>query len=174
MTSEKNEPFVVTIRENLSPLSPVYVLWELVKSVLGLSVHTTPALLLAAVEELPTRYFPGLTAEMRELGDRLKERLHARLKDDCVLVLPTLPTPAPMHGALQLLHFKLCLCRGSLSSRNCTVGESILRIFDTANTSFFNVMELPSTAVPLGLSSKGVVLLVSVNSFSFHIHISLE
>lgn len=45
-----------------------------------------------------------------------------------VLLLPSLPTPAPFHA------------------------ESILRVFDTSNTAFFNVMELPVTAVPLGLT----------------------
>lgn len=50
------------------------------------------------------------------------------LSQEHVLLLPSLPTPAPFHA------------------------ESILRLFDTSNTAFFNVMELPVTAVPLGLS----------------------
>jgi hypothetical protein len=50
------------------------------------------------------------------------------LSREHVLLLPSLPTPAPFHS------------------------ESILRVFDTSNTAFFNVMQLPVTAVPLGLS----------------------
>ena len=51
------------------------------------------------------------------------------LSREHVLLLPSLPTPAPFHA------------------------ESLLRVFDTSNTAFFNVMELPVTAVPLGLST---------------------
>jgi Asp-tRNA(Asn)/Glu-tRNA(Gln) amidotransferase A subunit family amidase len=43
--------------------------------------------------------------------------------------MPSLPTPAPLHN------------------------ESTLRIFDVSNTGFFNVMELPVTAIPVGLTS---------------------
>jgi Asp-tRNA(Asn)/Glu-tRNA(Gln) amidotransferase A subunit family amidase len=46
-----------------------------------------------------------------------------------VWIMPSLPTPAPHHN------------------------ESLLRIFDVSNTGFFNVMELPVTAIPLGLTS---------------------
>ena len=50
------------------------------------------------------------------------------LSREHILLLPSLPTPAPFHS------------------------ESILRVFDASNTAFFNVMELPVTAVPLGLT----------------------
>lgn len=58
--------------------------------------------------------------------DGCKPRVVAK---EHILLLPSLPTPAPFHA------------------------ESIMRVFDTSNTSFFNVMELPATAVPLGLSN---------------------
>jgi hypothetical protein len=152
---------------------------ELMKSAVDLSWNTFPAMLLAAAEFLSD--LPLMESENRkqcEEGLRLKDELDFLLSpeyqyvdmtsdekksteckesvstcdsvsldseiDDAtlppssgkakvlarehVLLLPSLPTPAPFHG------------------------ESIMRLFDTSNTAFFNVMQLPVTAVPLGLT----------------------
>lgn len=113
-------------------------LWELFSSIFDLSNNTFPAVLLAAVECVSDlEMMNEENRSMRELGESIKATLHDLLRPvrdenesrlrESIIILPSLPTPAPFH---------------------C---ESLLRVFDTANTSFFNVMELPSTAVPLGL-----------------------
>jgi Asp-tRNA(Asn)/Glu-tRNA(Gln) amidotransferase A subunit family amidase len=135
MSHNKHEPFSKTIRGGLSgvlfwPLEIVLSMWELSK-------NTFPAVALAVLESMSDLSFmESENRAMREMGERLKRTLNEILKPSSadgkeregVLFLPSLPTPAPFHS------------------------ESLLRIFDTANTSFFNVMELPATAVPLGLS----------------------
>lgn len=130
MSHHKHEPFSVTIRRGLSavmfwPLEVILSLWDLSK-------NTFPAVALAVLESLSDLSFmEGENQAMRDMGMRLKRTLNDILKPtnrEGVLFLPSLPTPAPFHS------------------------ESLVRIFDTANTSFFNVMELPATAVPLGLT----------------------
>ena len=109
MNAEKHVPFAVAIREGLSdggrPLSAPRLLLEAAKSLVGASVHTTPALLLAAVEELPARLCPGMNADMLRMADAVKAKLHKRLEHDCVLVLPTLPYLAPLHGTTRYIRY---------------------------------------------------------------------
>lgn len=140
MSHNKHEPFSKTIRGGLSDV----LFWplEIVLSMWDLSKNTFPAVALAVLESMSDLSFmENENRAMREMGERLKLTLNDILKPnpedtkevECekregVIFLPSLPTPAPFHS------------------------ESLLRIFDTANTSFFNVMELPATAVPLGLT----------------------
>ena len=95
MSCEKAEPFRKTIRENLGFM---LILWEVLKSIFGFSVHTFPALLLALVEEIPTKYFPDTDRKLKLLGDSLKAKLHKQLDEGCVLITPSVLTPAPLHG----------------------------------------------------------------------------
>ena len=63
--------------------------------------------------------------------------LQARLESDMgegIMLYPSLPRPAPRHHAL------------------------LPRFMDSGFTGIFNVLELPSTAVPLGLSRGGLPL----------------
>ena len=165
MSFNKHEPFSQTIRNGLSKV----LFWplEIALSVWDMSPHTFPAIGLAVIESISDLSFmePENKA-MRDMGERLKIALNKILQPtpssnennntdnnsnneieieieiennnqnnatpqrEGILLIPSLPTPAPFHN------------------------ESLLRLFDTANTAFFNVMELPATAVPLGLTRK--------------------
>lgn len=150
MSYNKHEPFSQTIREGLSKV----LFWplEIVLSIFDLSSNTFPAVALAVLESISDLSFmEGENKAMRDMGEQLKLSLNQILqpkssnnsnidgndgidgnikKTEGILFIPSLPTPAPFHN------------------------ESLLRLFDTANTAFFNVMELPATAVPLGLTKK--------------------
>jgi fatty acid amide hydrolase 2 len=105
---------------------------ELVKLALGRSAHTLPALALAAIELVP-KMLPGDTNAMVKEARAFKRELEDRIGDG-VMLYPTYTLPAPHHGA------------------------ALRRPIDWAYTAVINVMELPSTAVPLGLDADGVPL----------------
>jgi fatty acid amide hydrolase 2 len=149
MHTAKKQPFIETIRDRLSPLKGVLnVAIQLIASVLDFSPHTFPALLLA-IAEYVVDLAPGNTKALCEFGDKIKVLLHDKLKGNVVWILPSLPTPAPLHN------------------------ESILRIFDTSNTSFFNVMQLPVTAVPMGLNADGLPIGIQVVAGYGNDHLSI-
>ena len=135
MDRESPLRFDEIIREGLGSM---FHPWELIKSFFGLSVHTVPAMLLAVFQRL-VGLIPAHQQMLCKLGDEFREKLHAKLESKGdkklihhVIVMPTLACPAPMHL------------------------ENLLRIFDVSNTAFFNTMELPVTAVPMGLSAAGL------------------
>lgn len=133
MDRESPLRFDEIIREGLGSM---FHPWELLKSFVGLSVHTPPAMLLAISQRIVS-FAPDHAKQMCVLGERMRHELYAALKSIesadgsrkyHVIVMPSLSCTAPMHM------------------------ENLLRIFDTSNTAFFNAMELPVTAVPMGLS----------------------
>ncbi len=95
------------------------------------SPHTLPLLMLTLLEQ-----FPNLASGQRQrfvdMGKQLKQQLNAILGDDGVLVMPTFPEVAPRHGA------------------------PIFKPFDFVDCAIVNAMELPSTAVPMGLNAGGI------------------
>lgn len=126
----------------------IWVGWELAKAVFGYSDHTIPALGLAALERLP-ELMPARSKYVRQLGAKLQDRLHDLLGENGVMLYPTLPQPAPFHNDL------------------------ILRFFDASFTSVFNVMELPVTAVPLGLNNQGLPMGIQVVANRYQDHIGI-
>lgn len=115
------------------------VVRELGRWLLRRSPHTLPALALAAMEDV----WPFVPSEqqLREVIDEARAfrmRLIDQLGPRGVLLYPTHPRPAPRHHA------------------------PLLRPFDWSYTAIFNVMELPVTQVPMGLSRAGVPLGVQV------------
>ncbi len=110
----------------------VHVLRELAKLTLGRSQHTFPALALAAIEVIP-KMMPGDTKRAIVLAHAFRKELEDRIGDG-VMLYPTYTMPAPRHGA------------------------ALWRPIDWAYTALINVMELPSTAVPLGLDDAGLPL----------------
>ncbi len=98
--------------------------------------HTLPAILLALLESAAAR-LPGRDRALAE-GRALKLRLEELAGPRTVILYPSYPRPAPRHYA------------------------PLFRPFEFAYTAIFNVMEMPSTQVPLGLNSEGLPLGVQV------------
>lgn len=142
-------PFVDLIYSESEASTPgvAGLLLQLGLSIVGLgqsSTHTTPAIALALLEKLSSS-FHAENKRLCEKGAALKVKLDALLADNstssctnCILVVPSILTPAPRHH------------------------ENMLRFFSSAQTSLFNVMELPATAVPLGVGTNGLPLGIQI------------
>jgi len=113
--------------------------WELLKWCVGASKSTLPALMLALIEEIPGTVAPArqrhLVEECRELKHRFSDQL---ARTNGVLLLPVHPTTAPVHD------------------------EPWARPMAVAYTQLFNVLEVPSTVVPMGLDAQGVPVAIQV------------
>ncbi|GAB4215440.1 MAG: amidase [Sandaracinaceae bacterium] len=112
--------------------APVPLLRELGKFLTGRSDHTGPALALALLEKIPKR-FPSDTRALAAEGLALRRELEERIGDG-VMLYPSYTTPAPRHR------------------------RPWMKPIDWAYTAIFNVLEMPGTAVPLGLGTEGVPL----------------
>ena len=128
MHEGKHEDFKITIREGHSAFfGALHILWDALLSIFEVSGHTFPSLLLCLLEYTGD-WQPEQKSQLREMAAKMRGKLETLLSGNKVWIMPALPTPAPVHN------------------------ESLLRIFDTSNTTFFNVMELPVTVVPVGLT----------------------
>ena len=125
-----------TFGEHLGGGRPVARLRELVKLIAGRSDHTLPSLLLTLIEGLGG-LVPRRARWMLAEVQRLRADLLARIGDG-VMLYPPFPRPAPRHGA------------------------PVWRPFDFVYTALLNVLELPATAVPMGLGREGLPLGVQV------------
>lgn len=121
---------------------------ELARLPLGRSRYTLPGLLLSLFEELPAR----MTARARRvlaLGRDLSAELADVLGERGVMLYPSFPRVAPRHLT------------------------PLLAPFQFAYTAIFNVMEMPSTQVPLGLDARGLPLGVQVVAPRRQDHLSI-
>ncbi|PRP91227.1 Acylamidase [Enhygromyxa salina] len=146
MASAAQTPF----RELLGEGEPIPVGRELLRWVMRRSQHTLPALVLAAVEDMPIFVSAGeqqqrLVAE----GLALRAQLEQLLGPRGVLLFPTHPRPAPRHYA------------------------PLLRPLDFDYTGIFNIMELPVTQVPMGLSRAGLPLGLQVVGGAGRDHVTI-
>ena len=116
---------------------PVSLLPGFARFFLGRSPHTLPGLALAALEKLPA-LVPARVRRALEDGARLRREVVERIGPRGVLLYPPYPSPAPRHRA------------------------PLARPLSWVYTAIFNVLELPVTQVPLGLSSRGLPLGVQV------------
>lgn len=132
-----DETNVTSFRARLGEGRPIPLARELARWALRRSPHTFPALGLALLEKLP-RLMPARSRRMIERGRRLREELRSRLQGRGVLLFPPYPTAAPRH--LVPLLYPFCW----------------------QYTAIFNVLEMPSTQVPLGLNRSGLPLGVQV------------
>lgn len=137
-----------TFSELLGEGTPIPVMRELRRWFGRQSPHTLPALALALSEKI-TKYATGRVEQMIEKGNKLREELVDLLGDDAVLLYPPFPEVAPrhLHPLYKPAHF--------------------------VYTGIFNVMELPSTQVPLGLSDELLPLGVQVVARHGQDHLSL-
>lgn len=112
---------------------PTRLLRQLLLWAVRRSPHTLPALGLAGIERLS-----GLTAgqlgKFAAMGAELRIELERRLAGNTVMLYPTFPVPAPRHYV------------------------PLLRPLRFGYTALLNVLQVPSTQVPMGLSRKGIPL----------------
>lgn len=123
--------------EILGGEAPLKVFRELAKLAVGRSHHTFPALVVVAAEKL-TKLVPSQTQAMVDAGRALQAELEEVLGPQGVLLHPPYTRPAPRHYA------------------------PLLTPFDFVCTGLFNVLEFPSTTVPVGFDRKGLPVAVQV------------
>lgn len=110
---------------------------ELGRFALGISDHTLPALVLAALETA-TSSMEARQKELVQLGLELRAELSEALGEDGIMLYPSHPVPAPRHDVPMLFPFRWVY------------------------TGILNMMEVPATQVPMGLSKRGLPLGIQV------------
>lgn len=138
-----------TFAELMGEGEPVAAGRELVRWLVGRSPHTLPAIALALLEGLQGLVPQEHTRRFIEMGRRLQGEVADLLGPSGVLLFPPHPLPAPRHG------------------------RSLLRPFRWVYTGIFNVLKLPVTAVPMGLSREGLPLGVQVAASPGNDHVTL-
>jgi fatty acid amide hydrolase 2 len=123
--------------EVLGDGTPIRVRRELLRSMLGRSKHTLPALVIAGAELLANRV-PGELDKAVAHGRALQKELEELLGPRGVLLHPPYSRPAPRHY------------------------RAMLTPLDFVCTGLFNVLEFPSTVVPMGHGGAKVPLSVQV------------
>ncbi|XP_013876481.1 fatty-acid amide hydrolase 2-B [Austrofundulus limnaeus] len=128
------------------PGRPVWPLWELLKWMMGKSDHTMAAILLAIVEMThPSKASPIIIQKKEKLQKDVEELLGT----DGVLLYPSHTRVAPKHH------------------------HPLFRAFDFAYTGVLNILGLPVTQCPLGLSEEGLPLGVQVVAGKLQDHLTL-
>ena len=110
---------------------------ELVRYPFGRSAHMSMVLGLLLVEPVLS-LFPGRNQRFRDLARALRVELDEALGPGGVMLHPVYATTAPRHHAM------------------------LLRPFSCVYTSLFNVLEYPSTVVPVGFDSRGLPISLQV------------
>lgn len=112
---------------------------ELFKWLINRSNHTFPAVELALLEQITEKLqTPSERERMVVLREKLVRQFQELLSTNGVFLFPTHPTVAPLHN------------------------QPIFQPFNFAYTSIFNSLALPTTQVPLGLSSTGIPVGIQV------------
>lgn len=125
MSSSGNEAFC-SLLANGEPNPPANPYWEMLLWLIGQGRHTLPAIGLGLAEKIP---IPSETeAALRRMRDSLLRDLEEMLGTDGVFLYPPHPRPAPFHH------------------------ETLITLFNFGYTGIFNVLGVPVTAVPMGLS----------------------
>jgi fatty acid amide hydrolase 2 len=122
---------------------------ELLRFLAGRSPHTLPALGLALFEKVPALAGQARTRRFIELGRELQREVIDLLGPNGVMLYPPHPVTAPRHH------------------------RPLLSPFRWVYTAIFNVLKLPVTAVPLGLSREGLPLGVQVAAVPKNDHVTL-
>jgi fatty acid amide hydrolase 2 len=122
---------------------------EMVRLLFGRSPHTLAALGLALTEKLKRVLPAGRVARAVALGEDLRNEVVELLGPNGILLFPPHPVPAPKHNA------------------------PLWSPFRWVYTGIFNVLRLPVTQVPTGLSRGGLPLGVQVVGGPFNDHLTL-
>ncbi|VDO41827.1 unnamed protein product [Haemonchus placei] len=110
---------------------------EIPKYLVGKSVHTPGALLVAMIEDID-RTPETEKDEFRKLRSRLVRQVTETLGDNGILLFPSWPQTAPFHH------------------------QTVFTPFNCVYTGLFNVLALPVVQCPMGLDSSGLPLGVQV------------
>ncbi|XP_072361284.1 fatty-acid amide hydrolase 2-like isoform X2 [Scyliorhinus torazame] len=124
-------------------------LWELVKKILGLSPHTIPAIGLVITEDLAKANHQS-NVKLMNMSRNLQNEFSNLLGDDGVFLYPSHPKIAPRHHHPKLMPFNF------------------------AYTAIFNVLGLPVTQCPLGLSKDGLPLGIQLVANHHNDHLCLR
>ncbi|XP_048460947.1 fatty-acid amide hydrolase 2 isoform X3 [Rhincodon typus] len=124
-------------------------LWELMKKALGISPHTFPAIGLGIVEDL-AKVDHSSNVKLMNMCHNLQAELSSLLGDDGVFLYPSHPKIAPRHHHPKLMPFNF------------------------AYTAIFNVLGLPVTQCPLGLSKDGLPLGIQLVANHHNDHLCLH
>ncbi len=116
------------------PINPIR---ELVRLLMGRARHDAPAIFLAGFEKA-THALDGLAQRALDELPKLKAELETLLGPRGVIIHPPYTRPAPRHG------------------------YPMLTPFDPMCTAIFNVLEFPSTVVPVGFDAHPLPLSVQV------------
>ncbi|XP_029616195.1 fatty-acid amide hydrolase 2-B [Salmo trutta] len=136
-------PFQVLMGE---PGRPVWPVWELAKWMMGRSPHTMAAIGLALVEMTSSSKPSPFILKQKE---KLQKEIEELLGTDGVLLYPTHPHLAPKHH------------------------HPLFTPFNFAYTGVINILGLPVTQCPLGLSVEGLPLGVQVVTGNLQDRLSL-
>lgn len=137
-----------TFRELLADGKPFEPATEVLRMILGRSPYTFPGLGLALLESV-TKMTPARNRRFVEKGIELRAQLVDMLGPNGVMLFPPYPTVAPRHN---------------------------VPLFPPLNwvyTAILNVMELPVTAVPTGLNSRGLPTGVQVAGIHGNDHVTV-
>ncbi len=124
------------------------ILWQMMRLGVRQSPHTLPALLLSLLDGL-SHTFPKSTQKAIETGLALREEVIAAMQPMGVMLYPTYVRPAPRHRVPLTL----------------PIHWSYMAII--------NVLELPSTQVPLGLNQTGIPLGLQVVGMPRQDHVTI-
>ena len=120
----------------------------MLRFLVGRSPHTLPALGLVAAERVVKR-LGDRSEQVIALAGELRAELEDRLGDDGVMLYPSYASVAPKHGA------------------------PLMPPTRWVYTALLNVMEMPSTQVPLGLDHEGLPLGIQVAAKRGNDHLTL-
>ncbi|XP_075429207.1 fatty-acid amide hydrolase 2 [Ascaphus truei] len=145
MSSAEEPSFAELMSGNGRALWPS---WELVKWIFGLSNHTLPAIGLALTEKL-THLNTQANERLEKMAGNLKDEINTLLGSDGILLYPSHPKIAPRHH------------------------EPIAMPFNFAYTGIFNVLGVPVTQCPLGLSEEGLPLGIQLIASHYNDHLTI-
>ena len=143
MSTGGNTPFCTLMGDG----QPVNPFWEMLLWIAQRPNHTLPAIGLGMGEKFPMA--ESDVVKLRASCEKLKEDFRQLLGDDGVFLYPTYPVPAPYHN------------------------QPLVYLLNFAYTGVFNVLGLPSTAVPMGLSKEGVPIGIQVVGNFYNDHLTI-
>lgn len=135
ISSAAQKPFCFYLGNQEASVNPY---WELMKACVGLSNHTIPAIGLGILEKVESVTPKGVLESFLQIGEELRQELESILGEDGIVLYPSHPSPALNHN------------------------QPLLFPFNFSYTAIFNVLYLPVTQCPVGLSQSGLPLGVQV------------